>query len=72
MKQKKAVIVTRLVEVESAGIGLEGRDLAKTPDVQKKISVIPKMPLFFVPSAQIAWIHGAADYPSLSEERLGV
>jgi hypothetical protein len=30
------------------------------------------MPLFFVPFAQIGWIMEGADYPSLSEKRLGL
>jgi hypothetical protein len=72
IEQKNSVIVTKLVEVENAGIWIEGRDLAKMLHNEKKLSIIPEMPLFFVPFAQIAWIHGSAEYPSLSEEHLGV
>jgi hypothetical protein len=72
IEQKNAVIVTKLVEIEDAGIWVEGRDVAKAIHDERQLAVIPKMPLFFVPFAQIAWIHGSADYPSLSEEKLGL
>jgi hypothetical protein len=72
IEQKNAVIVTKLVEVEDAGIWVEGRDMAKAIHDERQLAVIPRMSLFFIPFSQIAWIHGAADYPSLSEEKLGV
>lgn len=72
MEQKTKVLYTKLVEIESHGIWLEGKDLADYVHEYAKQSVIPRMPLFFVPFAQIAWITGSADYPSLSEKRLGV
>jgi hypothetical protein len=72
IEQKDKVLVTRLVEIEDSGIWIEGKDLAEYLHALTKQAIIPKMPLFFVPFAQVAWITGSADYPSLSDKRLGV
>ena len=72
IEQKHDVLTTRLVEIENHGIWIEGRDLANYFHESENVAMVPKMPLFFVPFAQIAWIHGSADYPSLSEKQLGI
>jgi hypothetical protein len=72
MEQKTQVISTKLVDVETSGVWLEGKDLADCLHEYSKQAIVPKMPLFCVPFAQIAWINGSADYPSLSEKRLGL
>jgi hypothetical protein len=72
IEQKHRIILTKLVEVEDAGIWVEGRDLAEFLHNLKQEAIIPRMPLFFVPFAQIAWISGSADYPSLSESKFGL
>jgi hypothetical protein len=65
------VITTKLLAVESGGIWIEGQGLAKWLEGQINDSV-PKMPIFFVPYAQIVWILEGADYPHLSEKALGL
>lgn len=72
MEQKTKVLYTKLLEIENSGIWLEGKDLADCLHEFMKQSVIPRMPVFFVPFAQSAWITTSADYPSLSEMRLGL
>ncbi len=72
VEQKHPVMVTKLVEIENSGIWIEGRDLANFLHESKKLAVIPRMPLFFVPFTSIAWIAGSDDYPSLSEKHLGL
>ena len=72
IEQKERVLTTKLVELEPSGIWIEGKDLAEYLHKTYKQGIIPKMPLFFVPFAQIAWISGSANYPSLSEKHLGV
>ncbi len=72
LDQKHPVIVTKLVELETTGVWIEGRDLAKYFHEELKHSIVPKMPLFFVPFAQVRWIYDSADYPSLSEKGLGL
>lgn len=72
VEQETEVILTKLVEIEVAGIWIEGRDLAKFLHNATRQAVIPKMPVFFVPFAQVAWITGSADYPSLSEKHFGL
>jgi len=72
LEQPENITVTKLTGVEDSGIWIEGRDLANTLHESKQMAIIPKMPLFFVPFSQIAWIVAGADYPSLSESNLGV
>jgi hypothetical protein len=72
MDQTRKVIATKLVEIEISGLWLEGKDVAKSMHETHKLAIIPRMPLFFVPFAQIGWIMGSSDYPSLSEEHLGL
>lgn len=72
VEQKNPVLVTKLVDIESGGIWVEGKDLAEFFHAEFKQSIIPRMPIFFVPFAQIAWVSGSADYPSLSEKGLGL
>jgi len=71
IEQKYHVVATRLVEIEDNGLWIEGKDLAEHLEKTFKQS-IPKMPIFFVPFAQIGWIASGADYPYLSEISLGV
>jgi len=70
--QTTNVMLTRLVDIEPNGIWIEGRDLASHLHNLTQSGIVPRMPLFFVPFAQIGWICGSADYPSLSETRLGL
>jgi hypothetical protein len=72
LEQGDQVLVTKLVSVESSGIWIEGRNLAKYLHDDLKHSILPRMPLFFVPFAQVRWIFDSADYPSLSEKGLGL
>jgi hypothetical protein len=70
VEQKHPVLVTKLVDVEQSGIWIEGKDLADYFHTEFKLSMVPKMPIFFVPFAQVAWISSSADYPSISEKAL--
>ena len=72
VEQKHPVVVTKLVEVEQSGVWIEGKDLAEHLHAEFKLSIVPKMPIFFVPFAQIAWISSSADYPSISEKALAL
>jgi hypothetical protein len=71
MEQRHPVLLTKLIEIEDGGVWIEGTDLADFIHEGQRQSVIPKMPIFFVPFSNIAWIHGSADYPSISEKLLG-
>ncbi len=72
LEQSHPVLNVRLVDIEDAGIWIEGEDLAKYIHERYKQAAIPKMPIFFVPFSQVGWIHYGADYPSLSEKGFGL
>jgi hypothetical protein len=72
LEEKDLIIVTKLIDVELSGIWVEARELAKVMHERFKESIIPRMPIFFVPFAQIASVSDSADYPSLSEKGLGL
>ncbi len=71
LNEEHPVIVTKLMAVDEGGIWVEGRGLAKFMAETFK-QTVPKMPVFFVPYAQIVWILNNADYPHLYEKGLGL
>jgi len=72
IEQKNRILSTVLVDVEPAGIWIEGPDLAAFLHERFKKNALPKTPVFFVPFSQVGWIFSTADYPSLSEKGLGL
>lgn len=71
IQENAGVLTTRLVAVEPNGIWIEGRAFAKYLEDRFK-QLAPKMPIFFVPYAQVGWIIEGADYPYLSEKAFGI
>ena len=72
VEQSDRILITTLVDVEAAGVWIESPEMNKAIHAIAKTAMLPKTPIFFVPFAQIAWILSSADYPSLSEEGLGL
>jgi hypothetical protein len=72
IEQSHPILITTLVDVDSAGIWIESPEMNKTVHAMTKNAMLPDTGIFFVPFAQVAWILSSAGYPSLSEEGLGV
>jgi hypothetical protein len=64
-------VVVKLVAVDEAGIWVESRDATEHWMRELKITNLTKALAWFLPYAQIAWILGSEDYPSLSEKSIG-
>ena len=71
LEEKHNVMTTRLLQVESGGIWVEGLGLAEFLQTRSE-QPLSKTPAFFVPYAQIVWIMESADYPYLPDKSLGL
>jgi hypothetical protein len=65
-------VMVKLIAVEDGGIWIESQDVTEHWMRELKITSFPRTPVWFLPYAQIAWILGAEDYPSMSEKALGL
>lgn len=71
LESKSNVMVVRLIEVEPAGLWLEGSDFADYAEARFK-EPVTRTPIFFVPFSQIFWILDSLDEPYLSEKTFGL
>jgi len=71
LDEEKPVLV-KIVDVEESGLWIEWQ--AKTDEILQLLNVqtAPRTPIFFLPFAQIAWLHAWLEMPSLSEKGFGV
>jgi hypothetical protein len=65
-------VFVKLVAVDDGGIWIESQDATEHLLQQFKRTSAPKTAIWFLPFAQIAWILGTEDYPSMSEKSLGL
>jgi hypothetical protein len=71
IKEEHPVFV-KLIAVDDGGIWIESQDATESFMRQVKRTSLPKTLVYFLPYAQIAWIMGTEDYPSMSEKSLGL
>lgn len=65
-----AVAKVTLVGVEESGLWIETEFYTNL--ILNDRAVMEKTPIFFVPFSQIGFVCHLADYPTLSEEKLGL
>jgi hypothetical protein len=70
LESKTNVLTIRLIDVESAGLWLEGSHFADYAEEKYK-QPATKTPVFPVPFSQILWVLSSLDEPYLSEKSLG-
>jgi hypothetical protein len=62
----------KLLAVDTGGIWIESQDITEHWLAQFKQTTMPKTFVWYLPYAQISWILGTEDYPSISEKSLGL